>query len=86
MGNDILDNQRLVFTIATNDPEPGINANNKEWLNPGGLRLHDFEFLTPMREVSPLEFCERMHDFCTLRRTEVTKCVLDSFFNCQAHE
>lgn len=62
MSNDVLDNQGLVFAIATNDPEPGINANDEERLNPGGLRLHDFELFAPMSEVSSFQFPKRTRD------------------------
>ena len=86
MSNDVLDNQRLVLAIATNDPEPGINANDEERLNPGGLRLHDLEFFAPKSEVSSFEFLKRTRDLFALGWTEVAKRMLDSFFNYQVHE
>ncbi len=81
MSNDILNDQRLIFPISTNDPEPGINANNEERLNPGGLRLYNFEFFAPVSKVSSFEFSKRMHDLRALRWAEVAKRMFDSFFN-----
>lgn len=86
MSNDVLDNQCLVFAIATNDPKPVINSNNEEWLNPGGLRLDHFEFFTPMSEVGLFQLLKRSRDFFALSWTEVAKRMLDSFFNYQMHE